>query len=248
MPSIFRITPSALEPDFLFGHVYPNLDHSLYWSESWDPEFYVELARAGFISTAHDDPELGPLLLPEIQTSYAVLDWENLHRSRNLRRLIRSERLAREDIELRVVDTGSRVVDRLIGYHESTWILEPYRQLVRELPTGDDRRFAIHGVELWSRKRDELVAGELGYSIGATYTSLSGFCSTHDPELRHFGTLQMILLAEQLAERGYAFWNMGHPRLSYKGAIGARIVPREDFLERWLDARDAVPARALGGN
>jgi hypothetical protein len=35
--------------------------------------------------------------------------------------------------------------------------------------------------------------------------------------------------------------------LAYKEAIGARIVPRNAFLERWQRARDELPTQALGG-
>jgi hypothetical protein len=57
----------------------------------------------------------------------------------------------------------------------------------------------------------------------------------------------MILLAALVRDRGYAFWNMRHPELAYKKAIGARIVPRNALLERWQAARDKLPTQALGG-
>jgi Leu/Phe-tRNA-protein transferase len=247
MASIRQITPPMLEEEVLHTHIYPDLEHEFYWDDSWDPTFYVDLARAGFISIAHPHPDVGPLLLPQIQTSYAVLDWENLHYSRNLRRLLRSDRLAREDIELRVGHSVERVLERIFAYHEHRWILDPYAKLLRKLPTTDPARFAIHGIELWSRERDALVAGELGYTIGRTYTSLTGFCSRDDRELRHFGTLQMVLLAERLRDRGYAFWNLGHPDLPYKQAIGAQTVPRAEFLERWLASREGEPTAGLSG-
>ena len=42
-------------------------DSSLYWSDRWEPTFYAALAREGFISIALRDPELGELLLAELQ-------------------------------------------------------------------------------------------------------------------------------------------------------------------------------------
>ncbi|MBW2291018.1 MAG: hypothetical protein JRG94_01765, partial [Deltaproteobacteria bacterium] len=184
------------------------------------------------------------------QQSYAVLDWENLHCSRNLRKLMASGLLEEEGVELRVATASDRLLDRLADYHgEDSWISPPYRSLVRELGESETESFTIHGVELWSARRDELIAGELGYTIGATYTSLSGFCIREDRRWRHFGTLQQILLARTLQEKGYAFWekgyafwNMGHISMPYKIALGARIVPREAFLERWCAARDTNSA------
>lgn len=236
-----------LDEEVLRAHLYPRAETTLYWSDSWDPEFYVSLARAGFICIAAHHPELGSVLIAELQRSYAVLDWENLHCSRHLRRLMASRRLEEEDIELRVAETSDRVLERLAGYHgEESWLHGSYQALVRELSRSGDNHFAVHGVELWSRRRDELVAGELGYSIGGTYTSLSGFCSREDPRWRHFGTLQQVLLARGLEERGYAFWNMGHVSMRYKRELGARVVPRAAFLERWCAARDASPTLPRG--
>ena len=50
---------------------------------------------------------------------------------------------------------------------------------------------------------------------------------------------------KRLEERGFAFWNMGHPKQAYKRALGARLVERSVFLKRWLGARDSRPDRSL---
>ena len=248
MPEVIHpISPADLREDFLREELYPNLEQTFYWSDNWDPEFYIDLARAGFISISHRNPDYGILLIPELQARYAVLDWENLHVSRRIRKLMRSGRLAEEGIELCLVHDHERVLERVLDYHgrESTWLSQPYRELLGRLSTGDRADFALHGVELWSRKRDLLVAGEFGYTMGRTYTSLSGFCMRPDPEWRGFGTLQMVLLAQRLEERGFAFWNMGHPKQAYKRALGARLLERPIFLKRWWGARDSRPDRSL---
>ncbi len=240
------LSASALDDEILRALIYPRTEQTLYWCDSWDPELYVSLARAGFICISIQHPDIGPVLLAELQRSYAVLDWENLHCSRNLRRLVARGRLEEEAVELRVASASDRVLDRLLDYHgEDGWIHEPYQSLVRELARSGGSHFSVHGIELWSRRSEELVAGELGYSIGSTYTSLSGFCMRTQRRWRHFGTLQQILLARALRERGYAFWNMGHVAMPYKQALGARSVPRATFLERWCAARDVTPAVPL---
>ncbi len=248
MPDLIHpISPIDLQEKSLREVLYPNLEQSIYWSDDWDADFYIALARAGFISISFRDSEHGTLLLPELQRRYAVLDWENLHVSSRIRKLMRSGQLEEEGIELCVLSNHERVLERVLGYHgrESTWLTEPYCELLGRLPTGDQTDFALHGVELWSRKRNRLVAGEIGYTMGATYTSLSGFCTRPDPRWRGFGTLQMVLLAERLKGCGFAFWNMGHPEQAYKRALGAKLVERKIFLNRWLLARDAQPDRPL---
>ena len=226
--------------------IYPRIEQTHYWSDSWNPEFYVSIARAGFICVSIIHPELGAVLIPELQQSYTVLDWENLHCSRNLRRLMASGQLEKYGVELRVANPAERVLEHLLDYHgERNWIHEPYQTLVRELgPNGTDD-FAMHGVELWSKARNELIAGELGYSTGSVYTSLSGFCAREFPEWNHYGTLQQVLLARALQERGYSFWNMGDVTLPYKMALGALVVPRAAFLDRRCAARVNTPATPL---
>jgi Leu/Phe-tRNA-protein transferase len=240
------ISPELINHESLRDSYYPRTDLTFYWSDHWDPDFYVALARAGFICISAEHPQVRTILIAELQQSYAVLDWENLHCSRNLRKLMASGRLEEDGVELRVVDASDRLLDQLARYHgEDSWLHSPYRSIVRQLAEGGDEQFSFHGIELWSTRQNELVAGELGYSIGSTYTSLSGFCSREDRRWRHFGTLQQIMLARALAEKGYAFWNMGHVSMPYKIALGARITPRAKFLERWCVARDTRPALAL---
>ncbi len=244
---VYPISPAELQEDFLRAHVYPDARRTFYWTPSWDPDFYVALARAGFIAIGYDHPTHGPLLLPELQRSYAVLDWERLHVSRQLRRLMRSGRLEEQGVELRVAPSCERVIERLVEYHApKTWLCPPYRALLAKLPTGGQTHFALHAVELWSRRHDRLVAGELGYTTGSVYTSLSGFCTRPDREWRHFGSLQLVLLAQRLRDDGYAFWNLGHPGMAYKKALGARTLSRRAFLARWRVAVDDAPTRLLG--
>lgn len=244
---IHPITPSDLREDILREIVYPDLERTYYWTDLWDPVFYIALARAGFISISHQDAELGTLLIPELQDRYAVLDWKNLHLSNQIQKRMRSKSFTEEEIELRVVRDPQRALDRILAYHghSSTWLTEPYLELLAQISNIGEGGFSLYGVELWSKKRDLLVAGELGYSIGRTYTSLSGFCTRDDPKWTGFGTLQMVLLARRLEERGFAFWNMGHPKQPYKRALGARLLDRATFLDRWLSARDERPERKL---
>jgi Leu/Phe-tRNA-protein transferase len=214
-----------------------NFDYSYYWSDDWDPDFYIALARAGFISTSTEHPEMGSVLLPELQRAYAVLDEGGLHISRKVAKILSSGRLQEEDIRLEVSDSCERVVSQLLAYHhESNWLSPPYRALLDQLPSSGNSPLRLRAVELWCRSEDRLVAGELGYTIGRTYTSLSGFCEPTERRWRNFGTLQLVLLARHLQASGYAFWNLGHPQLAYKGDLGANPIPRATFLARWRKA------------
>jgi hypothetical protein len=80
-----------------------------------------------------------------------------------------------------------------------------------------------------------IVAGEIGYIIGKTYTSLSGF-SSKQKKHNNYGTAQLVLLAQYLQEQGFSFWNLGQPYMDYKLALGAKVYERKTFLERWLSS------------
>lgn len=83
----------------------------------------------------------------------------------------------------------------------------------------------------------EVISGEVGYAIGKTYTSLSGF-SRKERRYRSYGAAQLVLLAKYLEEKGFAFWNLGQPFMAYKFALGARVYERKEFLERWSSQTD----------
>lgn len=76
------------------------------------------------------------------------------------------------------------------------------------------------------------LAGEIGFSVGGVYTSLSGW--TGERSHNSVGTAQLVLLGRWLQTRGYAFWSLGHcysPQMDYKRQLGHRIYPRDDFRQ-----------------
>lgn len=213
--------------------IYARAD-TLYWSDDWSPEFYRVLARAGFINIAHDHEVLGALLIPEMQEAYAVLDWPNLHLSRSMRRWLRSPRCAEGEYALRVGCGLDEVLPGIRRTYGDSWLSTSYARLLRELaddPSPDD--FEVMTAALTSGKAGRVVAGEVGYRVGRVYTSLTGFFERDDPFYSNTGTLQLLLLAEQLRASGFAFWNLGHPGMQYKRDLGARDLPRREFLRRW---------------
>lgn len=206
-------------------------DHDYYWSDNWSPAFYVGQARAGFIAVGHVQDGLA-YLLPQLQTSYSVLDWPDLHEGRNFRRLLRRSVEADEPLQLFWNPDPIPVLDAIrLCYGRHCWLIPRYRQLLAELALRPFGGFQVWGVEL--RRSGALVAGELGYTLGATYTSLSGFVRADLPGTSGLGTVQLVLLGRHLRDRGYDFWNLGQPEMAYKTALGGRVWPRRAFLDRW---------------
>ncbi len=219
---------------------------TFYWADDWSPEFYIALARAGFISVSLDggSENIGQLLLPEMQDAYAVLDWENLHMSRSMKRWMRSDDFSELDLQLVLGCSLSLVLDGIVRSHgEENWLYGKYERLLREIAQRDWENFELVSVGL-KRPDGTLAGGEIGYRVGRVYTSLTGFFDRSDSRLKHAGKLQLCLLAEYLRNRRMAFWNLGHPYMQYKKDLGAKILPRGEFLRRWIPAvKDNFPEK-----
>ena len=107
-----------------------------------------------------------------------------------------------------------------------------YIELLKKLAVIKRNDFEFVTVGLVHRDDATLVAGEVGYKIANTYTSLSGF-SSREKSYDSCGTLQLVKLAQYLEARGFDFWSLGHPHMEYKKKLGAKTYSREAFLKRW---------------
>jgi hypothetical protein len=219
-------------------------------SDDWSPAFYRAQARLGYIAIT-GKPRGRLALMPQLQRSYAVLDWQNLVLDRDLRKIVDSGRMESENIRLQIDPYPGHVLDELErAWSSSSWLQPPYAELMRTLaspPESDaDEGFRVWGVRLTVGPQNLTTAGELGYSIGRTYTSLSGFFHRENRAWNNFGKLQMVLLARLLEKAGYAFWNLGHPCMKYKTRLGAEILSLSDFLDRWDPAAQG-PSPDLAG-
>jgi len=94
-----------------------------YWSDEWSPEFFVAQAKAGFISISYEtgQEELGQVLMPQIHTANAVLDWEDLHLSKSTRRWMRSERFREAGYQLSIDHPLGEVVEGIACYQWELW-------------------------------------------------------------------------------------------------------------------------------
>lgn len=220
--------------DYLENSIYSNINCNYYWSNNWSKEFYIELAYAGFITITTEDDESNLLLLPEMQFGYSILDFKDLHIPKKVRSLIR-----KDNFIFTVNKNFNENLESIVNHHSDNWLYGEYITLLEDLLIHKDkkRNFKLLSIELSCKKTKKIVAGEIGYSIGKTYTSLTGFYSK-EKEYNNYGKLQLVLLAKLLEKNGFSFWNLGHPYMDYKNSLGAKIYSREEFLKRWIEARD----------
>ena len=169
------LTLSGLCSPEAISQIVADSQRNLYVSTDWSLRFYLTAAWHGFISVAYEPEGGAPLLLPEMQFSYAALRFDQLHVSRKAAKRSRRYRL-RIDGDLDGVLAG------VTASHESSWLIEPYANILRCLarrptavPIEGGGQLKVHSVELLDAESGELVAGEVGYSTGAVYTSLTGF-------------------------------------------------------------------------
>eukprot|EP00941_MAST-03F_sp_MAST-3F-sp1_P005674 g5674.t1 len=231
-----------------------NLKKNYYFSLDMSPEFYVAQAFAGFIAVAcHQQNKT--FLLPELQKEYCVLDFEDLHISRKVRKRSRQFTIS-IDQDFPAVLSGIRM-----HHSEDSWLLKKYENLLLYMfqqhtlpvPGYKNIHFRVHSCEVYDATSNKVVAGEVGYSIGSVYTSLTGFFNRKEKsregkklKFDAAGNVQLVALALLLKDAGFDFWNLGHPPrpdcMQYKKYLGGKVLSREDFLTRW----DAAVRKPLG--
>jgi len=203
------------------------MKENYYVCDKFDVNLYILLAKAGFISTSTKLNSEKIYLLPEIQFEYAVLEFKNLHKSKKVSKL-----LNKKEFKFQKTENLKSIIKHINDYHEHSWIEKNYEQMLLNITNKQQDNFELLAFELICTKTEEIVAGEIGYKIGKTYTSLSGFFKK-EKQYNNYGKLQLVLLSKYLEKNFYDFWNLGHACLQYKVDLGAEILKRDIFLEKW---------------
>lgn len=199
----------------------------------FSPELFCELAYEGFLSTSTEVPSDGDpiqVMLPWIDPIRNTLDFSDTHLPRQVRKKAKGYSMT--------VDTAlDDVILGCVRMHGEAWLFRGLRWLLRKLfkegyQGTRDIQVGVHTFELW--EGGELVAGELGYTVGSVYTSMTGF---RNAGTKGAGAVQLALTSALLEKMGYAWWDLGMV-LKYKAKLGAKVVSRADFVERLRACRD----------
>jgi len=205
------------------------------WSLDFNPDFFCELAYEGFSPMGLEILFGGDLkvqiLSPSFDTEQHVWDCLETHVSRKVRK--RAGRYS-----LTIDAAYDEVLLGCLQQHGEAWLYRGIRWVLRKLRaegyTGNKNiDFAIRSFELWDAN-GKLVAGDLGYSVGKVYVSMTGF---HERHTRGAGEVQLVLTAALLHKLGLKWFNLGQVK-TYKARLGAKELGREAFLKRWCPDRD----------
>ncbi|MDR2447946.1 MAG: GNAT family N-acetyltransferase [Treponema sp.] len=191
----------------------------------FDPFFIERLMMAGFLvmSTRFADEPSEYLLLPKLHLARSVLFFPDLHVKKSIKRFL-------SRYELRVDTEFDAIVDRCVAVHGDEWLTEPLLKALRFL--RGVKTVSARPISFGVYRDGELKAGEFGVLAGGVYTSYSGY---YDED--NAGSVQMILMARHLEERGAPFLDLGMP-LPYKDDLGAANIPPRRFVPLFREGRE----------
>jgi leucyl/phenylalanyl-tRNA--protein transferase len=101
------------------------------------------------------------------------------------------------------------------------------------------RQGYAHSVEVW--QQEALVGGLYGVAIGGFFAGESMFHRTRDAS-----KVALVHLVERLKQRGFRLFDVQQASLHLM-SLGARVVPRSEFLGRLKEAVD-LPLRFSDAN
>lgn len=204
------------------------------WSLYFEASFFIRLIYSGFLPICtnlgpHGDPIY--CLLPKLHYYRSLAAMENFTIPKRVKKQI-------SKYVLHVNEIFCRVVDQCCLQHgERCWLYPPFRRLLADLHSMG----SVCSIELMNRDSGDLVAGEIGYTVGTIYTSMTGFYTESGA-----GTVQLHMLRQLLVERGYEVWDLGM-EMEYKtNVLGARQIERSVFVNEIVRKfRTHLPERGL---
>jgi len=208
------------------------------WSLDFSGSLFCELAYEGFLSTSNEIQVsrdlLLQMLLPWNDPTRNTLDCQDMHISRQVKKRARRYKMS--------VDAAyDDVMLGCIRMHGEAWLFRGLRWLLRGLfkdgyrGKRSDIHVGVHSFELWDED-GQLVAGDLGYTVGGVYTSMTGF---RLQGTKCAGQVQLVLTASLLHKMGYDWWDLGMV-MTYKRRLGAHVVKRDEFVSRLHKDRDKL--------
>mmetsp|Transcript_6968 Transcript_6968/g.17162 ORF Transcript_6968/g.17162 Transcript_6968/m.17162 type:complete len:311 (-) Transcript_6968:31-963(-) len=202
------------------------------WSVHFAPGFLARLFFEGFLPICTNVAAHDPIwvLLPKLHRRRCVMHPSEARIGKGAAKRCKNFMFS-VDRDLDAVVAGC------VEQHGQSWLYPPIIRAFTLLHrSGRCETVAIRSVEVWDED-GSLVAGEIGVTVGAVYTSLTGFYRVSGS-----GSVQLCALAAHLVAAGVQMWDFGMS-MAYKTELGAATIGRAEFVRRFRELRQvaAVP-------
>lgn len=182
----------------------------------------------GFLPMSGASRRRVDMLLGKMHLQRCVLEPSKTHVGKKVKKRAKAFRLS-------VNEAWSEVVDNIQRHTWTSapgdcWLSDKMAQAYKDVESLGSKwlRGGIRflSIELWNCQNGDLVAGEIGYTCGSTYSSCTGF-SIKD-KYPGAGCVQLAALGAWLAKQGFQIWDLGM-ELDYKLELGGQVVPRVEW-------------------
>ena len=242
-----RNDPAQWLPSYLTPFVQYSHGEDFFISPRFDPTLIVQLMAEGFLPIATSNYLL-PKLHKERSVIHPIFDKVT---SQCLVHTSHSTMKKCKRFLISVNQDFDEVVNGCHQHHGISWLFPPLVQSFKyihqqtlttpmmatifsdgtpNIPIGQCQ-VRLYSIEVWDSNTGELVAGEIGYSVGNIYTSLTGFTLADSA-----GSVQLAALGGLLCQHGFETWDLGMD-LEYKQKLGARKLDRSDFVSLVKESR-----------
>ena len=233
-PDIQSLVPRYLKP--CLTHYYGDF----FATAQTDAVLFAQVMLEGFLpiaSKTNDDDDNGmTIVLPKLHRERCVINpISDMHISRSVRK--KSKRYV-----CTINQNFGGVVAGCHRQHGQNWLYPEVVAAFRSMHSRGTRGMEamlfeddspvpvgvcpvrLYSIEICNESSGELVAGELGYTVGSIYTSLTGFTAEDGA-----GSVQLAVLGTLLQRCQFDMWDMGMT-MDYKESLGAHLMPRAEFV------------------
>lgn len=222
-------------PQYLKQFVIPYHDEFCY-TRLYHYRLVAALMIEGFLPIATEG-----VILPKLHHKRCVISLpQSLHISKSIRKKSKKFRFT-------INQNFDRVVEGCRRQHGSRcWLYPELVRVFKEIhdagkviaivnpssrTKAEEAPVRLYSIEVCNEETGELVAGELGYSVGDIYTSLTGFSGQDSA-----GSVQLAALGRLLCKIGFKLWDLGMD-MDYKQSLGSHLMNREDFVAHIANVR-----------